>query len=374
NCHRVIAVTNDVGDNTKVAVTAKLLIPRRLVICRAESTAAMENMASFDTDHIINPYEVFAEHLSLAIRKPQVNELHRWLGARAGRLLEDPLLPPQGRWLIGGFGRFGQACRRYLEARDIPVSVIEQNAQRFADINTDSLIHRIHGSATDPEPLHEAGVEECAGIIAGTDSDTDNLSIVLTARAINPAIYCIARQNHRAEKELFRAADLPLVVEGGRILTWRILPLVTNPLLAEFLAKARCEEDAWAESLMQRLRSHFQNRSPEILEVRIDPAHAAGLYTAMGKRTVRVADLEHNAQGGRSKMAPLLLRTKDEDILCPGRGQTLHRGDCLLLALPERIAHRWEWLLANSAHWGSPTFAQRLGHRTELPDEEVHST
>lgn len=358
NCQTVIAVTNSDAVNTKIAVTVKLLKPERVVMCRAESAEAMENMASFDTDHIVNPYEVFAEHMGLAIRKPYINELHRWLGARPGRKLTDPLMPPRGRWVIGGYGRFGQACRRHLEASDLPVSVIERDEQRFDESNSHSLIHRVVGSATDPEPLHAAALEGASGIIAGTDSDTDNLSIVLTALQMNPNIYAVARQNRRAEAELFGAARIPLVVEPSRINAWRMLPLAINPLLAEFLSLSRNQDDEWGRTLMDRLRSTFRGRSPQLLPIRVDPRESGGLCSAISRRTIRLSDLERNVQGDRIKVVGLMVRSEEENILCPGRGQTLQRGDCLLLAVSARVAHRLAWLLAHSAHWGAPGLVQ----------------
>lgn len=354
NCQTVIAVTNSDEVNTKIAVTVKLLVPELVVMCRAESSDAVENMASFNTNYIVNPYEVFAEHMALAIRKPHVNELHRWLGARAGRKLREPLTPPQGHWVVGGYGRFGQACRRYLEASELEVSVIERDASRYEGVNCDSLKHRIIGSATDPEPLHAAEVETCNGIIAGTDSDTDNLSIVLTALAINPDIYAVARLNRRAEAELFGAAGLPLVVEPSRIVAWRMLPLAINPILSEFLALSRSRDDEWAAQLMQRLRESFNQRSPEIVSLKLSGNLTEGLCGAIKRRNVRVSDLLRNAQGERIPVIGLLLRTEDESIICPGLGQTLHLDDELLLAVSAHTAHRFEWLVQHSSHWASP--------------------
>lgn len=354
NCQTVIAVTNSDEVNTKISVTVKLLVPELVVMSRAESRDAVENMASFNTDYIINPYEVFAEHMGLAIRKPHINELHRWLGARAGRGLSEPLTPPQGHWVIGGYGRFGQACRRYLEASDLKVSVIERDAARFNEVNCDSLEHRIIGSATDPEPLHAAQVETCDGIIAGTDSDTDNLSIVLTAMAMNPDIYAVSRQNRRAEHELFRAANLPLVIEPSRIVAWRMLPLAINPLLSEFLALSRSREDAWGQQLMQRIRQTFSGRTPQIVSLTISGKLAEGLSAAIDRRIVRLSDLRRNAQGESLRVIGLLLKTTDETIVCPGDGQTLQHGDHLVLAVSDQSAHRLEWLIQHSPHWASP--------------------
>nr|MBV6628779.1 potassium channel protein [Oceanococcus sp. HetDA_MAG_MS8] len=351
-CHSVIAVTNSDAVNTKIAVTCKLLQPERMVLCRADSAAAMENMASFNTDHIVNPHTIFAEQMALAIRKPHVNELHRWLGARAGKPLKPPLLPPTGRWIICGYGRLGQAVRRYLDANDIDVTVIERDASHFSD-NNSAIQHRIIGSATDPEPLHEAGVESCQGILAGTDSDADNLSIVLTARDINPDIYAVARQNHFRERELFAAAKLPLVVDLNRILAWRMLPLATVPSLDEFLACCRSQEDDWARELMDNLRALTGDTSPEVVHVPLWGQGSQGLCQALARRTVRLRDLGGHIDGETIPVIGLMLKRAEERSLLPDPETELQPGQQLLLATVAHSAHRLEWLIKHSNHWGS---------------------
>jgi hypothetical protein len=54
-CRGVLAVTNDEQANLAIAIAVRLLNPNVPVIARARSAAVTANMASFGTDHIINP-------------------------------------------------------------------------------------------------------------------------------------------------------------------------------------------------------------------------------------------------------------------------------------------------------------------------------
>ena len=90
HCVGVVALTNEDHVNLKVAITSKLLNPKISVICRAESQDEYANMASFGTDHIINPFDTFAEHLAVAIDAPGLRLLHDWLTS-------VPQSPPQSR-------------------------------------------------------------------------------------------------------------------------------------------------------------------------------------------------------------------------------------------------------------------------------------
>ena len=63
-CKGVIAVTSDDQTNLKIAITSKFLHPNIKVACRSELKDYEENMLSFDTDHVVNPYETFASIFS----------------------------------------------------------------------------------------------------------------------------------------------------------------------------------------------------------------------------------------------------------------------------------------------------------------------
>ena len=64
HCAGIIAVTLNDHTNLQVAVGSKLLKPQIRVICRSEIEDEAENMASFGTDAIINPFHTFAHRLN----------------------------------------------------------------------------------------------------------------------------------------------------------------------------------------------------------------------------------------------------------------------------------------------------------------------
>ena len=62
---------------------AALEIP---VLARAMSRETVANMASFDTDYVINPFARFGEQLALAIAAPANYRLVSWLTGLPGRM------------------------------------------------------------------------------------------------------------------------------------------------------------------------------------------------------------------------------------------------------------------------------------------------
>ena len=127
-CRGVLAVTNDEQANLAIAIAVRLLNPDIPVIARARSHAVEANMASFGTDHIINPYERFAEHLALAVAAPERFRLIELLTGLPENPLPEPHRPPAGRWILCGYGIFGRAVAERLRQTGIALTIIDPGA------------------------------------------------------------------------------------------------------------------------------------------------------------------------------------------------------------------------------------------------------
>ncbi|HSH08183.1 MAG TPA: NAD-binding protein, partial [Burkholderiales bacterium] len=121
-CRGVIALTNDDQANLAVAMTVRLLNPKIPVLARAMSRETAANLASFDTDHIINPFATFGRYLALAVASPGASQLLRWLTGMPGWTLRPETAPPHGHWVVCGYGRFGRECVRALRKQGLDVT------------------------------------------------------------------------------------------------------------------------------------------------------------------------------------------------------------------------------------------------------------
>jgi Trk K+ transport system NAD-binding subunit len=106
HCRGVLALTNDENANLAIAIAARLLNPELAVLARADSPMAVANMASFGTQHIVNPFERFAEYLGLAIEAPHTIRLLEWVTGLPGQEMPELHRPPAGPWVVCGHGRF----------------------------------------------------------------------------------------------------------------------------------------------------------------------------------------------------------------------------------------------------------------------------
>ena len=72
------------------------------------------------------------------------------------------------------------------------------------------------------------------GLVAGTNHDSNNLSIVMTAGELNGDLYRVARQNRLRNEEIFEAADLD---EARRLFRAYAAWLQAEVCLADFEAE-----------------------------------------------------------------------------------------------------------------------------------------
>lgn len=327
-CRGVIAMTDDNDDNIRISVTAKLIRPELKVIARAGTREAADNLTSFETDHVIHPYSVFGEHLAMTQQRPSLHLLHAWLISLPNRQLEGPATPPTGHWIVCGYGRFGQAATVALEDCGNEVTIIERKPEKAPP-------GAIVGLGTESGPLCQAGVRDAVGIVCGTDSDPNTLSAVLTARALNPDIYVIARQDRRADSTIYGAAHINMIMEVSRLTVWRVLPLIKAPLLARFLEHMRNIDEHRAHSLMTRLRTLTDGVTPETWTIQLDAEHAPALCAALQEgETVTLGALLRDTRDRNENLycMPLMLHREEEDFIQPQADMALAAGDFILLA------------------------------------------
>ena len=327
NCKGVLALTDQDEVNLMVAIVTKLIAPDIFVVCRAESEDGEANMASFGTDYIINPYISFADRFSIAIESPNLFLLMEWLTDDRYRARDIGLAPPKGRWIICGYGRFGKYFEKYLSDIGCETTIIEAEPGK-----TNAPENIIVGRGTETVTLREAGIGQAAGIIAGTDNDPNNLSIIMTAQELNSDLFCVIRQNRSSNKRVFHSAKCHWVMQPGRIVARKVLSRINMPLLFDFLNLARHENDEWAKSLVEKIAAILGENLPHCWSVILDKSDSPA-FTALCSQYPITLDiiLKDSSQHTRKlRCVPMLLKRKDELILLPDENTKLQPEDAVL--------------------------------------------
>ncbi len=346
-CEGVVALTNSNEANLKIAITAKLLHPEIEVICRADSHDIEANMASFGTDYIIDPFDTFALHLATAIQAPCLSLLQDWLSLGQGDMLKEPVCPPsKGLWVVCGYGRFGKAIYEKLIREAYEVVVIEADPDSTGIPSTAFVL----GRGTEAETLSQANIERAVGLVAGTDDDANNLSIIMTARALNSDLFVILRQNRKENDPVIEAVGADMVMLPSQIIANQIRVLLGAPLQHQFVKLVLHQEDEWACELISRISALVTRHAPEVWEVAFteEDSHAVCAHVRQGG-ILTLADLMCDPRDRESKLPciPLMLLRHNERILLPDPGISVQKDDHLLFCGSYSGRDRMEWTLQN---------------------------
>ncbi len=360
-CRGVIAVTASDETNLKIAISSKLLHPDVTVVCRSEYKEHEENMLSFGTDHIINPFESFTNVFSMALHSPSMHLIYEWLTGAPDISLSSPINIKAGRWILSGYGRLGKQLHQELHKRNIQTVIIDPNEE-----TKQAFIHNNHsndqfitGTGTDAHTLTKAGIESAAGIIAGTDNDSNNLSIIMTARQLNKSVFVVGRQNcmenellyskinehyqkatHKDNEELSPLAHL--VMQPSEVIARKIRAILIAPLLLDFINKALHEEQEWANITISRLSAVVGNNPPYNWTISISKEKTPAVAQALGYgRSIELKHITRDPANHSQALScvPLLLKRGDDLFLLPEEGTELKAFDQLLFCGLRQVKH-----------------------------------
>jgi Trk K+ transport system NAD-binding subunit len=346
-CAGVVALTDSNQTNLKIAITSKLLHPEITVICRADSHDIEDNMASFGTEYIIDPFDTFAVHLATALQAPCLNLLQEWLTMGQEEELHEPICPPKkGLWIVCGYGRFGKAIYEQLVKEELEVVVIEAEPEKTGMPKNGCIV----GQGTESETLHKANIQRAVGLVAGTDHDANNLSIIMTARQLNSDLFVIMRQNRKDNDPIIEAVRADMVMHPSSIIANRIRVLLGTPLLHQFTQLVLHQEDSWACELVSRLSALVHDRTPLIWEVTFTEETSHAVCTAFQEG--KVIALRHLLTDPRErtrslKAIPLLLLRQYEQILLPEKSVVMRKNARILFAGSASAKDSMEWTLQN---------------------------
>jgi len=326
-CSGVVTLTDNDEVNLAVAVAVKLMNPDLPVLARAESDDIAANMASFGTDHIINPYTLFGDQLAMRVHAIGTYILHEWLTDVPGDTLLPPETPPRGRWVVCGYGRFGKSVVENLERENITTTIVEAMPELTGCDNC------IIGSGMEARTLLEADIENAVGIVAGTDNDINNLSIVMTAYELNPKLFVVIRKNRRHNDTLFRQFNADITMQPTEIIAHECLAHMIAPLLAQFLSLVRNQSNSWANQLISELVSIVGETVPERWAITVSQDKTPAITELLNKNiTVTLHNLTQDPanRNNRLNLVPLLLLRDGVPMLVPPPSTALKPGDRVL--------------------------------------------
>jgi len=327
NCKAVVILTVDDEVNARIAVMARLLNPDIHILCRSTTRRHIEHLRSLGNVTIINPFEIFAQLLSMAITAPRLHNLNSCLVHNPNVRLGKPVVLPTGNWIICGYGRMGKWLYRHFVMNGIRPVVIDPHAKEVEGAV------QVFSSHANRETLRQAGLEQAAGVVAGTDNDHDNLSILMYVNAMNPDIFTIVPQNRHDNQIAFDAANANLVLQSSLTTARRVLKHLISSQVQMFLDYLREQGEDICEHTTERLQNIISDQRPHLWHCTIcdDQAAAVTDYLRRGN-TLTLGQLRRDPHQLDNSIAcmPFTIRRNGECLMLPADSEPVMPGDDIL--------------------------------------------
>ena len=349
NCKAIVSLFDDDAINLKITLIAKTLNKNVKVAVKSTTINQTENLRDLDAQIIVNPFSIISSEIKMALTAPNLFKLEKWL-YKIDNLNANLPTFPKGLYVICGYGRMGAKIFEKLDKNNVEVKFIEINKERNKQLSKDERNYVIFGDADDRELLEDIGIKDAVVIIAATNDDTTNLSILATARKLNPDIITMARENDLADDFLFRSAKVNHIFTPSKILVNKITNALMNPLCDEFLKLIIKENNEWATKLVIRLIKEI-DENPLVMAIEINLENTPEIYKHLSEKNVLnlkilSTSLHNNSQS--NNIVPLLLQRENDIMLLPSWEIEIKIGDKILLACDEHAKNDIEYICQNT--------------------------
>jgi len=328
NCKAVIVLTNNEEINLRISIMARFLNSDLPILCRSTSERHSRHLETLGKVTVIDPFEIFAQLLSMAIAAPRLHNLNSCLVRTSNICLGEPLDVPTGEWILCGYGRMGKWLHKYFERHGIHPVIIDPDVE---EVPGPSRIIKGHA---DHQTLEQAGIQQAAGIVAGTDSDHDNLSILMSVRSLRPNAFTIVRQNSHDNQVAFNAARADLILQSSLTTARRILKHLISPQIQILIDYLREQGETITQQVVERLNMALGGKQPHLWRVNLcdDEAIATVEHLKNGGQ-LRLGELLRDPYNLEGKLSciPLAIERGDKRIMLPADNEPILECDELLL-------------------------------------------
>ena len=139
-----------------------------------------------------------------------------------------------GHVVLCGYGRIGRTAFRHLTDLGRDVIVIDSNHVR-AEAAENAGAAVVVGDATNDEALRQAGVDRAEVLVAAVEKDSDNIAIILSARALAPGLRIIARASEPVNEQKLRLAGADRVVSPVTVGAERLAAMAAEADIADYV-------------------------------------------------------------------------------------------------------------------------------------------
>jgi Trk K+ transport system NAD-binding subunit len=350
NCKAVISLFEDDNLNLQVALNSKFLNKNVKLAIKTTTHSQSEDLKDLGVEVVENPYEIIAQQIDMALRNPHLLLLESWIHG-VSDLNEKILKLPKGKYVVYGFGKLGRKIHEVLTRNGIEVVFIKPLSEDISVVPKD-MLHLVKTDGRDEkELLIEADIMNANAIIARTFSDTLNLSILTSARKLNPDIVTISRENELADLSVFRNANIDMVFLPTKVLIDKTTTALISPYSHMFLELMKNEENPeYAKEVVERMINEVGPK-PLTFGTIVNKEKSYAIWNSIvnKKRKVTLDVLRRSRKDWTktNKIVPLLLMRDHRKFLLPAWDMEIQLGDKILFVGDEEAKSDSRWIAKN---------------------------
>ncbi len=348
NCKAIVSLFEDDALNLRIAIVSRLLNKNIQLAIKATTSNSVNNLKDINTNVIANPFSVIANELKMAIKSPNLLKLEKWiyqidtLDAHLEKL-------PVGKYIVCGFGRLGRNIYKVMKNEAVEIVFIEIDTTKIKDIPQEERHRFFLGDADDKNILLEAGIKNATAIVAFTNNDTVNISILATAKKLNPHIITLAREDEIEDLSIFSNAQIDYLFMPSKILVNKITNALINPLADIFGRAIKTKDEKWAATLVKDLMQKIDS-NPVLFELTINSNQAHQICENIehgNEIDLSIFEISLHNRNFKNNVIPLLLKREGEIVLLPSLDTPLKIEDKLLFACDENAQNDIEYIAQN---------------------------
>lgn len=152
--------------------------------------------------------------------------------------------------IICGAGRVGRSAAETLQEIGRDFLIVDERPMVGEELRERGWTV-LEGDATRDETLLEAGIERAAGMMVCTGSDSDNLFIVLSARALKEDLLIVARSVDISSEAKMRRAGADKVISPHGIGGRHMANMILRPNVVDFMEHVTLDTglELWLEEV-----------------------------------------------------------------------------------------------------------------------------
>lgn len=155
-------------------------------------------------------------------------------GYQKRKRMDKKIKELENHYVICGFGRVGHQVAETFRSSGIPFVVIDSKRETMDELEAIGA-PGIVGDATSDSILLEAGIKSAKALVACSDSDVVNVFVTLSARALNPNLFIVARAGLKDTEKKLLIAGADRVLSPYFTAGIRMAAFATQPVASHFM-------------------------------------------------------------------------------------------------------------------------------------------